>query len=353
MAPTGPEAADDHGPAEPATEGHATTDAQPAADDADTVPRPAGSPDASEPDTSALPPRWTGSAAVRPPGTRRRRRRFGDEDETWPVDVPPPRSPDDPPTLEWPAPPPTEVWPATSPPGPAGPHPGAGLPPGPARPWPPGGQRPVGPPMAGPLARPPAPVRPPSTRRRRWPWVLLVLGVLSVLCCCGCAGLAWPYLRQYPTTVTLPARAAGLSRLDDADSRQVEAQLKVKLRTEQLLAEGVFAGRYAVPGDESAPVTLFGTTGFHLSPDKDLDAALSGLTDQLALTGVRTVPAGDLGGFERCGSGESDGTAITVCGWADHGSLAIGLFPRRDLDQGAQLLRELRAAVTHRANRAG
>jgi hypothetical protein len=184
--------------------------------------------------------------------------------------------------------------------------------------------------------------------------VLLVLGVLSAVCCCGCAGVLWPYLKQYPTTVTLPASAAGLARLDDADSRRIETQLKLKLRSQQLLAESVFAGRYGPrDGEGGEPVTLFGTTGLHLSPDKDLDAALSDFAGQFALTGLHAVPAGDLGGFQRCGTGQLDGTALVACGWADHGSLGIGLFPRRDPDQSAQLLRELRSAVTHRRNGAG
>jgi len=37
-----------------------------------------------------------------------------------------------------------------------------------------------------------------------------------------------------------------------------------------------------------------------------------------------------------------------VCGWADHGSLAIVLFPRRAVDESADLLLQMRGAMQHR-----
>jgi hypothetical protein len=50
----------------------------------------------------------------------------------------------------------------------------------------------------------------------------------------------------------------------------------------------------------------------------------------------------------RCGSTKSDDGDLTVCGWADHGSLALALFPNRPLDDSAALLREIRSATQTR-----
>jgi len=33
---------------------------------------------------------------------------------------------------------------------------------------------------------------------------------------------------------------------------------------------------------------------------------------------------------------------MTVCGWADHGSIAVALFPGRTLDEAADLMRQMR-----------
>jgi hypothetical protein len=39
---------------------------------------------------------------------------------------------------------------------------------------------------------------------------------------------------------------------------------------------------------------------------------------------------------------------MTVCGWADHGSLAVAMFPGRGIDESAGLLRKMRDAMQRR-----
>ena len=51
----------------------------------------------------------------------------------------------------------------------------------------------------------------------------------------------------------------------------------------------------------------------------------------------------------KCGATPGDGAAdIPVCGWADHGSVAIGLFPGRVADDAGSLLRDMRDAMQTR-----
>jgi hypothetical protein len=214
------------------------------------------------------------------------------------------------------------------------------------------------PPEELPRARPPAVWTPPPgwappgwvpppgwvrVRRRRWPWVLLVITMLTVGCCCACpAYLARPFFDQYPASVSLPAEAAGLVRLDDADSRQVAQDLRRRVRSEYWFVDDVFAGVYRSPGQD--PITLAGATRFILDPAGDLESGLGKLS-KLAVTDVRAAGAGPLGGELSCGNA---GSGKVVCGWADHGSIGVGVFPGRSTTESAQLLRDLRAAIVTR-----
>jgi hypothetical protein len=228
--------------------------------------------------------------------------------------------------------------------------------------------RPAAPPRsARPPARPPAlpPGRPPAAgwvpagypppgwelrrrRRRRWPWVMLTLGLLTVACCCGCpAYLAKPFWDQYPASVSIPAQAAGLARLDDSNTRQTAQDLEGRVRSQYLLIEDAFAAVYAEPETAANRVTVFGATRFIADPAGDLKSDLPKLT-KTTITGVRDLDSGPLGGALRCGNSESGGNAVVVCGWADHGSIGVGIFAGRSIDTSAGLLRGLRAAIITR-----
>jgi hypothetical protein len=93
-------------------------------------------------------------------------------------------------------------------------------------------------------------------------------------------------------------------------------------------------------------VSLLGAARLILDPDKDLKSALGKLS-QLTVTDVRALDAGPLGGKLQCGTAANDHRV--VCGWADHGSIGVGTFPGRSIEDGAELLRGLRAAVITRS----
>ena len=44
----------------------------------------------------------------------------------------------------------------------------------------------------------------------------------------------------------------------------------------------------------------------------------------------------------------ADGESLVVCGWADHGSAAMAMFPNRSVDQAAGLFRQIREGVQTR-----
>lgn len=297
-----------------------------------------------EPPTEPVRTRWSGSAAVPAPAPgkagRGRRRRDDDpetlelsaaEDAAWPPPPPPPQhNPARPVTAVLPpgwgpddvAQPPTRKPPKT---------------PKPPR---------MRPPM-GPVGYPGYPPAPPPRRRRRWPWVLLFLTTLMTVCCCGCAAWAKPFVDQRATVAVPPQEVAGLVRVQDPAARLTTITLETDVRTHHWLAEDVFAVVYAEP-DGRQRVTLFGATQFRWSPEQDLIREMDRLSQKLSLIDVAEADPGKLGGHMRCGKGQVDGRSASVCGWADHGSMAVATFPGRGIADSAELLRALRSALLKR-----
>ncbi|MDG4764797.1 hypothetical protein O7632_11905 [Solwaraspora sp. WMMD406] len=159
---------------------------------------------------------------------------------------------------------------------------------------------------------------------------------------------AWRVLQQSDAALSAPAEAAGLLR-DDSEQASATADY---LNT--AFAAGIALDRsigvvYADPNAEDRAVLLVGGTTLLWSPERDLDTMLALVgDDQGTVSGVHQVPAGRLGGVMKCGTTPVDDTQMPVCGWADHGSIAVALFPQRGVDESAALLVELRDAIQQR-----
>jgi hypothetical protein len=175
--------------------------------------------------------------------------------------------------------------------------------------------------------------------------------VLSVACCCGVpiAYAVWPPARQYPVRAVLPHAVADLTLRDDSAARRATARLTRQLtgtKGTKGTIDQVFAGIY---GDGNGKrVTIFGSTGFHLTPGADVAAELDRLASAYDVHDVRPYRLGEAGAYERCGVGDADGSTVVVCAWADHGSLAAVLTTRRSVADSAALTALLRGAVLTR-----
>jgi hypothetical protein len=177
----------------------------------------------------------------------------------------------------------------------------------------------------------------------------LILGILGgiVVLLLIIGAVAWHFLSNESIALKPPALVDGLALDDSANATQTADFLRNALAATIKLDDSVGAV-YRDPASADRDVLFFGGTRLAISPAKDLDQAFSMLDDASgAVTGLRDVPAGPLGGMMRCGTSTGDGGPMVVCGWADRGSLAIALFPGRSLDEAAQLLRDLRGAAEH------
>ena len=189
----------------------------------------------------------------------------------------------------------------------------------------------------------PADLRPPR-RRRKWPRRMLVLTLLGAVCCCGIPGyFAWPAAQQFPVSAALPSSVRDLSLRDDNASRKAVDKLTQQLGSSGLSSHQAFAGIYA--DGSGKRVTVFGTTGWRTNPGQDVQAEVDRLTTDYKITDVSSYDLGQTGAHERCGVGRSNGAAVVVCVWADHGSLATVLLTRRNVTESAALVGVLRSAV--------
>lgn len=88
-----------------------------------------------------------------------------------------------------------------------------------------------------------------AKRRKRWPWVLLGIGLVMLICCCGCPALIVKrFLDEDPAAVATPVQAAGLVWVDDTASQRLATDLRRRVQSEYQLADNVFPAVYAPAG---------------------------------------------------------------------------------------------------------
>ncbi|MCA2217919.1 hypothetical protein [Jidongwangia harbinensis] len=180
---------------------------------------------------------------------------------------------------------------------------------------------------------------------------LIVLGVLLVLGLAGAAVIGWTAWRitsQKDATLTVPPQVAGL-KLDESANAQTTAEYLTNAIAADVDLDETVGAVYTDPAAANRSVLFFGGTTLIWTPGSDLDTAFELISDEEgAVTGLHEVPTGDLGGTMKCGTTASGDGNMAVCGWADHGSLALAMFPNRSEADSAALLREIRAEAQTR-----
>lgn len=186
-----------------------------------------------------------------------------------------------------------------------------------------------------------------SARTRR-----IVLNTLLAVGLAGAAVLgytAWRIGTQKDATLTAPAQVAGL-RMDNTENGRSTAEYLATAISADVDLDQTVGAVYTDPAAADRSVLFFGGTTLIWTPESDLDTAFNLISDdQGSVSGLHQVGAGDLGGTMKCGTTSTGDGDITVCGWADHGSLALAMFPNRDEAESADLLRQIRSAAQTRA----
>lgn len=192
----------------------------------------------------------------------------------------------------------------------------------------------------------PAPQPRASFRVRR-----IVVSVLAVAALAGSATLgtaAWRIYQQKDATLSTPDQIAGFRRDTSEQAEATADYLRTALGAAVSL-DTIVGAVYQDPADAKRSVLFFGGTDLLWSPQQDLDAVLGVVSGEgVKITGEHEVPPGDLGGLVKCGSTATAEGDIAVCGWADHGSIGVAMFPDRKPDESAALLRQFRETTQTR-----
>lgn len=177
----------------------------------------------------------------------------------------------------------------------------------------------------------------------------VVLASLAVIALAGAGTLGyagWQVISQKDETLTTPAQIGTLTLNQSDDGRQTADYLQTALSAEVTLDKAVGA---VYSDGTSGSVLFFGGTATIWSPDKSLATAFGLISDkQGSVIGLHKVDPGRFGGTMECGTTKSDDGDLSVCGWADHGSLALAMFPSRSEAASATLLRQIRDATQTR-----
>jgi hypothetical protein len=207
-----------------------------------------------------------------------------------------------------------------------------------------------------PYGAPPGTFPPAPPKKRRVGRTLAIIGgslaVLLVLCCGGAYLFGGrDIIKESNASLSTPDTVAGLKKSTNPALVPLVNQMLDGLKKDIKLDKAI-AAFYEDPKDRQKLVMLVGGTKLLLRPSSELDSAFKGYNDEAdanaKIKDVVEVDPGELGGNARCGTAEEDGTTLSLCAWADHGSLVIGGFFNRPVDESAALLRQIRSEILKR-----
>ncbi|WP_212845353.1 hypothetical protein [Catellatospora sp. IY07-71] len=181
-------------------------------------------------------------------------------------------------------------------------------------------------------------------RRRRWPWVLAVLALLSFGCCGVLALVSEPIRDQYPVRAVVGTEIAGLRKDASPQMQAVESKLVADIRAQRDRA-GAIGVKLDDPKAKNKPILLAVVTTLILDPTGELDQLMAKAGDG-TLRNVQAFDALPRGGELKCAHTDSKVGEVVVCGWIDHGSLGIALFfGGRSIADSAQKFQQIRAEI--------
>jgi hypothetical protein len=176
---------------------------------------------------------------------------------------------------------------------------------------------------------------------------MLFLIALCAGCCGGSYAWARPYWVQYPASVNTTATVPGLTRIDDASAKNSAEQLQKSLTSDHLDESG-FTVAYQDASNKQQRVLVFGATRFITNPTRDLEASIHKLGTKIQVSDVREIDPGVFGGEQRCAAARLDGRSATLCGWSDHGVIAIAVFQGKQLEAASLAMQNIRGSIIQR-----
>jgi hypothetical protein len=174
--------------------------------------------------------------------------------------------------------------------------------------------------------------------------LIVVLAVAAVLY----GPTLWGVSQQRDASIDTPDEAGGLRR-DSSDGALATAEYARSAFATSIELDRSVGAIYSDGSSTTRSVIFAGGTALLWSPAEALDSAFALVADDTGgVQSIRDVPGGELGGLVRCGRTATPEGDLTVCGWADHGSIAVALFPGYGIDEAAPLLVSMRSTMQRR-----
>ncbi|GIG60963.1 hypothetical protein Lfu02_53350 [Longispora fulva] len=181
--------------------------------------------------------------------------------------------------------------------------------------------------------------------------IMIAGGVFGVIVLIGAViwgPTLWQVVRQGNPELTIPPKAAGLT-LDTSERGQRTAEGMREALSVPVGFDKTVGGVYQDPAAANRSAIVVAGTATLFDPEGTLDDLFSVITDTAGgVTGTHAVDAGPLGGEARCGVTTIDADRVPVCGWADHGSAGLMLFPGHTPEESAPKFVALRGAIQKR-----
>ncbi|MGI5236498.1 hypothetical protein [Dactylosporangium sp. CA-139066] len=150
---------------------------------------------------------------------------------------------------------------------------------------------------------------------------------------------------QSDTTIKSPDKV-GAFTLDTSDGAKAAAEYIRDAIASEVSLDTSYGLIYR-EGDTNA-ILVAGTARIW-NPDASLKSALAVVSDDKGgVRDLKDVNPGPLGGTMRCGVTKVDDADLSVCGWADNGSVGVAMFSARSATDSARAMLDLRNAVEHR-----
>jgi hypothetical protein len=191
----------------------------------------------------------------------------------------------------------------------------------------------------------------PSRRPAALKIAMAVLGAVAIALAITTGPTIIRIFRQKDATLQMPERVSDLKRDDSPLAKDHASDLVAILQAQISDLNSSVGAVYEGPsGDASHSVMIFGGTTLLWNPERELDTVLAFISESSedSLKELAAVDPGPLAGVMKCGTTQMDNSPMAICGWADHGSIALALFPGRSTSDSANLMRALRSAAEKR-----
>ncbi|WP_250009081.1 hypothetical protein [Actinoplanes sp. M2I2] len=189
----------------------------------------------------------------------------------------------------------------------------------------------------------PAEAKPRGRVRRVLIAMLLAVAVVAMTML---AFASWRIIAQRHAELEIKPSVGPLSLDYSSEGASTADYLRTALAAEVDL-DHTYGAVYNETPDKN--VLFLAGTGLIWTPGKDLEAAMELISDsEGAVTSLKDVDPGPLDGTMKCGITSTGDGDLTVCGWADHGSLALAMFNNRTPEEAAPLMLALRNATESR-----